>query len=128
MGDVPQNRSLHILDHELQSRSQHNDAATGDRLQEAPGTASGMDVPRPRLQRRQVMGSKPNLTRLARTLSLAALAAPGWAAPHPQIPIWDATAVEKACGRTLTNARAPIAVLGKPSPSPAPAPVICACD
>src|SRR5712671_4267568 len=72
-----------------------------------------MDVPRLRLQRRQVMGSKPNLTRLARTLSLAALAAPVWAAPHPQIPIWDATAIETACGRTLSNARAQIAVLEK---------------
>ena len=66
------------------------------------------------------MGSKPNLTRLARTLSLAALAAPVWAAPHPQIPIWDARAIETACGRTLSNARAQIAVLEKPSPSQAP--------
>ena len=26
-------------------------------------------------------------------------------APHPRIPLWDAAAMEKACGRTLANAR-----------------------
>src|SRR3977135_119376 len=87
-----------------------------------------MDVPRLRLQRRQVMGSKPNLTRLARTLSLAALAAPVWAAPHPQIPIWNGTAIETACGGRWSNARAQIAALEKPSPSQAPERVLAPWD
>jgi Zn-dependent oligopeptidase len=61
------------------------------------------------------MGSEPNLTRLARTLSLAplALAAAAWAAPHPQIPIWNARSIEGACARTLSNARDQVAALEK---------------
>src|SRR5882724_6882787 len=42
-----------------------------------------------------------------------AFASTGWTASHPQVPIWDATAIETACGRTLSNARAQIAVLEK---------------
>ena len=42
-----------------------------------------------------------------------AFASTGWAAPHPQIPIWNARGIEGACSRTLTNARAQVAALEK---------------
>jgi len=41
------------------------------------------------------------------------------AAPHPQIPIWDAPAIEAACGRVLKTARAQVAALEKASLSQA---------
>ena len=35
----------------------------------------------------------------------------GWTAPHPQIPMWNARAIEGACVRALSNARSQVAVL-----------------
>ncbi len=52
-----------------------------------------------------------------RLLASAALccvfASAAWPASHPQIPIWDAPAIEAACGRVLTDARAQVALLEK---------------
>jgi thimet oligopeptidase len=42
-----------------------------------------------------------------------AFASTGWTASHPQIPIWNARSIEGACARTLSNARARVAVLEK---------------
>src|SRR5256885_5949094 len=68
-----------------------------------------MDVPRPRFERRQVIG-----TRLLLFVVLCgAFASTGWTASHPQIPIWNARDIDAACGEMLSNARARIAVLEK---------------
>jgi len=42
-----------------------------------------------------------------------AFASAAWAASHPRIPIWNARDIEGACTRTLSNARAQVAVLEK---------------
>ena len=42
-----------------------------------------------------------------------AFASAAWPASLPRIPVWDATAIEAACGRVLTNARARVASLEK---------------
>src|SRR6266487_7185294 len=68
-----------------------------------------MDVFRPRFRRRQVMGARLPVF----VVLCSAFASTGWAAPHPQIPIWNARGIEGACSRTLTNARAQAAALEK---------------
>src|SRR5256885_14318102 len=68
-----------------------------------------MDVPRPRFERPQVIG-----TRLLLFVVLwGAFASTGWTASHPQIPIWSARGIEGACARVLSNARGQVAVLEK---------------
>jgi len=51
--------------------------------------------------------------RLALTALCCAFAPAAWAAPHPQIPIWNARDIDAACGKTLSRARVRVAVLEK---------------
>src|SRR5712691_2255031 len=55
------------------------------------------------------------LTGAARSLAFTALccafAPSAWTASHPQIPVWNAGEIEKACGRALARARAEVAKL-----------------
>ena len=50
---------------------------------------------------------------LASAALCCAFASAAWPASHPRIPIWDATAIEAACGRVLKDARARVAMLEK---------------
>jgi len=66
------------------------------------GPASGMDVSRPRFGRPQVIGTRL----LAFFVLCGAFASAGRAAPHPQIPIWNARASKKRAPRRC-RARGP---------------------
>ncbi len=61
--------------------------------------------------------SDHNLAGAARLLAFTALcgafAADARTAPHPQIPLWNASDIEKTCGETLSGARARVAALEK---------------
>ncbi len=63
------------------------------------------------------MGGHPILANAARLLGFTALcgafASSASPASQPRIPVWNATAIEAACGRVLTNARAQVTVLEK---------------
>jgi thimet oligopeptidase len=50
---------------------------------------------------------------LASTGLCCAFASAAWPASHARIPVWDAAAIEAACGRTLTSARARVTTLEK---------------
>src|SRR5438445_11814655 len=76
-----------------------------------------MDVPRPRFERRQVMG----IRLLVFAVLCGAFAPSGRAASHPQIPIWNARGIEGACARALSNARDQVAIVEKLPPSEAAA-------
>jgi len=49
--------------------------------------------------------------RLVLTALCGAFAPVAWTAPRPQIPIWNAPDIDKACGETLSKARGEIAAL-----------------
>src|SRR5712692_5844372 len=51
--------------------------------------------------------------RLVLTALCWAFAPAAWTASHPQIPIWNARDIDAACGKTLSSARARVAVLEK---------------
>src|SRR5713101_760720 len=51
--------------------------------------------------------------RLVLTALCWAFAPAAWTASHPQIPIWNARDIDAACGKTLSSARAQVAVLEK---------------